>query len=73
MTSTWSSSMPKNAGAYEIRCMETNYDPSRVSVYWFDHELWVEDEHVGKYPIKSYHDGLTNLEWRSLDERSLSV
>lgn len=60
----WTKDVPDRIGLWEMRCGETDYMPERVAITRLKGRLWVHDEHLGVMPLKRFHDGLTELEWR---------
>jgi hypothetical protein len=60
--------MPTSEGCYWMKCMENNQTPEWVAVYWLKApkhgKLLVCDWDLGnRYPLKSVHDGLTDVTW----------
>jgi len=57
--------MPDKPGTYLIRCMETDYEWSKVEVYRQDGILKVDCPDLGRgYFLQHYHDGLTDVKWK---------
>lgn len=66
--------IPEEPGAYLVWCEETwQWSPVTVSrINKLD--LVVHDPDIGgPYPLKHYHDGLTNAVWRRTAERENHV
>ncbi len=59
---------PTSEGCYWMKCMENNQTPEWVAVYWLKTpkhgKLLVCDWDLGnRCPLKSVHDGLTEVTW----------
>lgn len=59
----WSDKMPDRAGLWIIRCGETNNENEYVAITGRKGRMIVHDPHLGKTPLRSFHDGLTQLRW----------
>ncbi len=55
---------PVYDGGYYMRCMENDYEPEWVAVYWKDGVLRANLDSIGDYPIGMIHQGLTDVTWR---------
>lgn len=55
---------PVYEGGYYMRCMENDYEPEWVAVYWKDGVLRANLDSIGDYPLGMIHQGLTDVTWR---------
>ncbi len=62
----WREDKPTVPGHYLMRSMETDDEVEPVVIYRHKKGfLMVDDPHLGPTILDAYHDGLTNLEWKS--------
>lgn len=63
-TDGWSSECPTTEGKYYLRCEETGMDDSKAVIYIHGiRELWADVEGELR-PLRMWHNGLTNPQWR---------
>lgn len=60
----YSKEMPSEEGAYWMICSESNYEREPIEIRLEGGELIADDELIGTYPLKHYHNGLTDICWK---------
>jgi|MDTC01.1.fsa_nt_gb hypothetical protein len=60
-------------GGYYLRCMENDYKPEWVAVYWKGGVLRANLGTLGDYPLEIIHHGLTDVTWRHAISSSENV
>lgn len=56
--------MPNETGLYVAVCMESNYEPYKLQVDFY--QGLVSDPMIGSLPVKHYHHGLTDLMYKRI-------
>ncbi len=62
----WQPTLPDDAGDWEMKCSESDFEPEVVTIFQQDGALWVIDPHVGTSPLDHYHGNLCQVGWRKV-------
>jgi len=62
---SWTLDAPKHPGTYLHKCMETDYDIERLSVFMKNDVLMIESD-IGTMDVATYHAGLTDSTWAEI-------
>ena len=60
----WQSNPPAQPGQWEMRSRETDFEPSRVTVFDRGGQLWVTDPAIGTNLLEDFHYNLCEIMWR---------
>lgn len=55
--------MPTTTGTYFFTCAESEGDVSRVRVFFYADELWVNDPDTGTHKLDTFCFNLTEPQW----------
>ena len=62
----FSPEMPTTTGLWEFICGENDGLPERCAIMSQRSQVLVHSEHLGVTPLRYFHDGLTQIQWRKI-------